>query len=105
MIFFLVLVLSLYVGRQLGWALSGFLYKCPRTLCGILCVGWALVIALGLRMLIDALHPGLVLKVIGFGEGAYLASVNYGLVAEWSIPKPELPRHRFISIFPVLEFI
>jgi len=34
-----------------------------------------------------------------------VANVNYGLVAEWSIPESELTRHKFISFFPMGEFI
>jgi hypothetical protein len=103
--FFVVLVAANYLGRKAGWALSHFLYRCSPALCVVLCSAWAVLIAYGLRLLIDALHPGIILKVISFGDGAYIANVNYGLVAEWSVPESQRPRHMFITVFPMLAFV
>jgi hypothetical protein len=95
--FLAIVAIGLYVGRRAGWWLSRFLYACPRTLCVVLCLVWALAIAFGLRLLIDDFRPGIITKAFSFGVGFYVSSPSFGLVQEGTIPVSELPRHQFMT--------
>lgn len=39
------------------------------------------------------MHPGLVLKIFGYGGGGYISIPNYGLLDHGAIPESEFP-HR-----------
>jgi hypothetical protein len=103
--FFVVVLIALYAGRKVGWRISPFLYRAPQVLCVVLCVGWALLISFGLRLLIDTMHPGVILKALSFGAGFYVASPNYGLLQESTIPALEFPRHMFMKYFTPSAFM
>jgi hypothetical protein len=56
--------------------------------------------------LIGWLHPGAVLKwILGFALGAYVATPNFGLFNESTIPDDAQPRYLMISTLPVLIFV
>jgi hypothetical protein len=99
-------MIGLYVGRKLGWGISKmFLYTLPTVAAVFACLVWGFSIAYGLRAAIDWLQPGLILKVLGFGAGAYVANPSYGLFIEQTIPPEQLGRHYLVSLLPLLVFI
>lgn len=71
----------------------------------ILCVAWAIGLAYGLRLFILAMQPGLLLKIFGYGAGAYISIPNYGLLDESTIPESGMPRHVFIKGVPMTLYI
>ena len=66
---------------------------------------WGVGLAYGLRLFILAMHPGLLLKIFGYGAGAYVSIPNYGLLDEGSIPNEQLPTHIFIKGVPWILFM
>jgi hypothetical protein len=105
MAFFLGCLFSTWVGRKIGWGLSRFLYTSGWAVCIVLCLGWAIGVAYGLRLFILATQPGLLLKVFGYGAGMYISVPNFGLLNESTIPEHGRHRHEFISVVPSLLFI
>ena len=81
------------------------LYSCNWLLCIVLCAGWAIGVAYGLRMFILGTHPGLLLRIFGYGAGMYISVPNFGLVSESTIPAHGRFRHDFIRGVPSILFI
>lgn len=103
--FVLTVLLGPFVGRQIGWSLSKrLLYLLPLFLTIITCVLWGAMTAYLLRYAINRLHPGIILKIVGFGGSAYVAIPNYGLLAESTIPDGERLRHSLIGSVPLISF-
>ena len=108
MIFSIICVLGLFIGRRLGWALSkAWLYPASSEARVIaVCVAWGLWIALGVRELILWQHPHWALKYfLGYGIGAYIASPNFALLQESTIPPEAQRRHTIIESVPALTYI
>jgi hypothetical protein len=106
MVFFLWCSGMTILGRKVGWALSrDVLYKTPRVACIICCIGWGLMNAWGVHRLIETWHPGLLLKIYGYGAGAYISVPNYGLYEKTTIPETALPRHLLIQALPDAVFV
>lgn len=106
MAFFFGCLFSTWVGRKIGWSLSRhFLYTSGWVVSIILCLGWAIGVAYGLRLFILATEPGLFLKIFGYGAGMYISVPNYGLFDESTIPQQGRLRHDFINSVPLLLFI
>ncbi len=105
MVFITVVFVGMYAARKLGWELSRPLYKVNCWAASILLLVWGFAIALGLRLLLDAFHPILILKIIAFGAASYVSIPNYGLIARGTIPDRAWARHLVISSCPLLVFI
>jgi hypothetical protein len=108
MSFAIICILGLIVGRKLGWALSkAWLYTARSdTRVIAVCVAWGLWIALGVRVLILWQQPHWALKyILGYGVGAYIASPNFGLISESTIPPDAQRRHSIIGTVPVVAYI
>jgi hypothetical protein len=106
--FWLVVVLigALTIGRSLGWGFAkAFLYPFPKWLAYPLCASWAVGFSFLARHLIVTQQPGWILKIIIFGEGAYLACANYGLFREDSVPPEEQSRHCLLSEIPLPAYV
>jgi len=85
--FFLVCFIAMFFGRKVGWALCrSLLYTSPWIVCGAVCLGWAVGIAYGLRLLIVNMHPGWLLMIVAFVVAAYISIPNYGLLNESTVP-------------------
>ena len=116
MLFALMALGSAFIGRVIGWRLSPLLYRCKLNLCVLLCVAGSVGIAFGVRLLVDWLHPGLLLKALGFLGGAYISqpafgAVHHGVVLaspllDWTgDPYSFANRTLLIQIFPLACFI
>ena len=106
MAFLFIVLVAMYVARKVGWSLSrSLLYQANFFGALILLLVWGCAIALGLRLLIDALQPTLILKVIAFGAASYVSIPNYGLIAQESALEYAPARHSAISTFGLLAFI
>jgi hypothetical protein len=107
MIFFLITLFGMYIGRKLGWSLSKrVLYVSPLPIALILCLGWGVGVALVVHLLITWQFPNIILKIImGFGAGSYVSIPNFGLLSQATIPDEALPRHTLISGLPLVAFI
>jgi len=107
MIFVLIAITFMYLGRKIGWAISKkILYPVQEPWGGILSIVWGGVVALCVRLLIDWQHPSIVVKIIfGFMLGAYVSVPNYGLFMESTIPPEAMAKHRLLSTLPFLSYI
>jgi len=106
MAFFLGCLFSTWIGNRIGWAISrNLLYTSSWAVCAVVCFVWGIGVAYALRLFILATHPGLLLKIFGYGAGAYISVPNYGLLAESAIPDYEMTRHVFIKGVPMLLYI
>lgn len=97
----------MYIGRKTGWALSkAVLYPSHVAVTALLCIGWGIAVAYAIHALIAWQHPNIIVKIIfGFLLGAYVATPNYGLVAEFSIPPHAMPKHKMIFTLPFFVYI
>ena len=106
MAFFIGCLFSTWIGRKIGWTISrGVLYSSSSAVCIVICLVWSIGVAYALRLSILATQPGLLLKVFGYGAGAYISVPNYGLLDESSIPESGMPRHVLIKGLPFVAFI
>ena len=100
------------LGVHLDWAQGrvgvvpqSLLYTTSWAVCIFLCLAWATGVAYALRLFVLATQPGLLLKLFGYGAGAYISIPNYGLLDESSIPEYGKIRHDFIKGVPMIVFI
>jgi hypothetical protein len=106
MAFFFGCLFATFVGRKIGWAISrALLYSTSWAVCVIVCLVWGVGAAYMLRLFILSMHPGLLLKIFGYGAGAYISIPNYGLLDESTIPDTEIARHVLIKGVPFIVFI
>ena len=106
MVFFFVCLLAIWVGRRTGWALRrAVLYKSNWTVCVLLSCAWAIGTAYCLRFLLLETHPGLLLKIFGYGAWAYVSIPNYGLIQDSTVAPKEMPRHLFLKVVPLFAFV
>jgi hypothetical protein len=68
-------------------------------------LAWGCGTALLLRLAINWLHPGMVLKVMGYGAGAYVSNPAFGLIREDTIPASEHDRHLLVNNLPLVVYI
>jgi len=95
------------VGRKVGWWLSKLIfYPAPAVISFINLIGWGVVVAVGMDVLIGWLHPNVVIKwIMGFALAAYVAIPNYGLLQESSIPDDKQMRHMMISWVSLIVYV
>ena len=107
MTFILLMLLGMYVGRKLGWALSrGVLYRTvlPAAILG--CIVWGAASGFLVHAMLVWQRPGWLLRwVFGYALGAYVAIPNYGLVLEPTVPASAIPRHQVIGVVPLLSYL
>lgn len=103
MAFALLAFTFMVIGRRFGWALSRVvLYSCPTTLAVLGTMCWGLLIAVGMRALLDWQQPTVMLRWgLGYALGAYVSIPNLGLLQESSIPPEDRPRHQLIGQAPL----
>jgi uncharacterized transporter YbjL len=106
MIFTLVALGAMFFVRKIGWYYSrAFLYRNTALLAVILCVVWGLLIASGVRALIEWQQPHWALKwVFGFALGAYTSVPNLGLANRDNTPEGR-DRHRLILLLPLGAYL
>lgn len=106
LLFFILVLGWQLIGRKIGWVLSrAVLYTAPIAVTAIICVIWGVGLAFGYRLLAVHFHPGIILKVLGYGSVAYVSVLNYGLIDERTIPEDKMPIHLLIKTVPLLVFI
>ena len=105
--FFLLSFLGTNILRRLGWRLSrGSLYFVPSFFAVTFCIMWGGCVAGAVHLLIIWLHPFWLVKwIFGYGQGAYAAVPNYGLLRESSVPPGAMFRHQMLSIVPVISYV
>lgn len=104
--FFISCIVAPYIGRKLGWALSRRLfYSTPSGIAVPLCLLWGLALAFGFRHLVTALHPNIILAVLGFMAGGYISIPDYGMGDVWMYPHGSATRRDIVSNFPFLLYI
>lgn len=68
------------------------------------CLLWGSTVAMVVHIIVLTFKPHWILKwVFGFGQGAYAAVPNYGLLS--TIPSDERLRHQLISNVPLAAFV
>jgi hypothetical protein len=104
--FFLTCILGCLIGRRIGWRLSkSLLYPGPPVLVTMYLLVWGSGTAILLRIAIDWLNPGTVLKVLGYGAGAYVSNPAYGLFQKDSIPASQKDRDSLVNNLPFVVYI
>jgi hypothetical protein len=104
--FLLVCFVAQTILRKVGWAMCrAFTYGESTPVCVLFLIIWGIAIAFGYRYLVLLLHPGWIVKIIGYGSAAYVSIPNYGLIAEHTIPSDKVARHSLISNLPLVVFI
>jgi hypothetical protein len=81
------------------------MYGESTPVCMLFLLLWGTAIAFGYRYLVMSLHPGWIVKIIGYGSAAYVSIPNFGLIAEHTIPSDKVARHNLISNFPLVVFV
>lgn len=105
-ILLVILVFGLPLGRKVGWIFSNaILYPLPTVFSAVFCVAWGCGVAYLTHRFIEWEHPRLILAVMIYGAGGYVAIPNYGLFREASIPVEFHARHRTIQLLPLLSYI
>ena len=107
MLFFILAVIYLSIGRTLGWALSrSLLYTVRTPVLLVLGVAWGVLVAGTMRGLINWQEPGTILRwVMGYALGAYVAVPNYGLLNESTIPPEAALRHQLVFLLPLAAYV
>jgi hypothetical protein len=81
-------------------------YPAPAVISFINLIGWGVVVAVGIDVVIAWLHPNVVIKwIMGFALAAYVAIPNYGLLQESSIPDDKQMRHMMISWVSLIVYV
>jgi len=98
-------LIAMFVGRKIGWALSeAILSGGPLPLSISLCVAWGMLFGFGLHVLIREFQPNLIALVFGYGVGTYASVPNFGLFASRSIPSMMKDGRSLIEEVPWLAF-
>jgi len=106
MLFAFCILVGIYVGRKIGWALSkAILYPAPLGITTVVCILWGLGMAVLVHLAITLLKPGLIMKVISYGAGGYVATPNFGLFTEDTLPLEIQGRHQFVTSLPFVLFV
>jgi hypothetical protein len=81
-------------------------YPAPAVISFINLIGWGVVVAVGIDVVIAWLHPNVVIKwIMGFALADYVAIPNYGLLQESSIPDDKQMRHMMISWVSLIVYV
>jgi hypothetical protein len=107
MLFVLIALLFMYVGRKLGWMLSrAVLYSAPTGVVVSLSIGWGVLVAFAIRELLNWQQPGLVLRwLFGYWCGGYVAVPDFGLFSPPTMPQEAQSRHHVIVSASSIAFI
>jgi hypothetical protein len=104
--FFICCIVAPFIGRKLGWTLSRrVFYSMPSAVAVPLCLLWGVVIAFAFRLSITVLHPNLLLAILGFAAGAYIAVPDLGISEVWMFPNGSATRKDIVSNFPFLMYL
>ena len=105
--FFVLSFFGTNILRRLGWRLSrGSLYFVQSFFAVTFCIFWGGCIAGLVHSLIGWLHPFWLVKwIFGYGQGAYAAVPNYGLLQESSIPPEAMLRHQILWTVPLVSYV
>ena len=106
-VFFLLLFIATNILRRLGWRFSrNSLYSVRSFFAVTFCISWGGCIAGIVYLLIGWLHPFWLIKwIFGYGQGAYAAVPNYGLLQESTIPPGAMLRHQILSTVPLVSYL
>jgi hypothetical protein len=106
MVFFIITLVGMYVGRKIGWLLSKrLLYTSHVGVSAVLCAVWGVIVAWTVSSLVAWREPGLVLKIImGYALGCYVSIPNFGLMKAETIPSGITARHLMISWLPLIIY-
>lgn len=111
-LYFVIIMMLVFsqVGRKIGWALSKkFVYGLEITLekALVFAFGWCVLIFVLDTMIINYFHPYWIVKwIFGYALGAYVASPNFGLVDENTIPiEYEKNKSQIVQTLPQALFI
>ena len=66
---------------------------------------WGVFFAGVTRVIIESQHVGIIVKVILYGAGAYVAMPSYGMLDELSIPPEQMTKHLMIQVVPSVAYI
>ncbi len=81
-----VMAFCLMLGRKLGWVFSKvLLYPAPIFVDILVSIAWGAFFAFLTRWLIEWRHVGIIIKLMLYGAGAYVAMPSYGLFDESTI--------------------
>ncbi len=106
MVYFIVTIVFMYVGRMLGWAFSRPLYTASLATVVIFGIFWGVVVAGSVCGLIFWQEPGWILRwVMGYALGAYVSIPNYGLVDEATVPDETILQHVLLKLIPWVTYI
>jgi hypothetical protein len=105
MAFFLWCTFMTFLGRKLGWEVSKLLYQFGLFSCVVFCIVWGIVNGQGVHQLIKTWHPGLLLKIYGYGAGAYVAIPNYELFDESTLSEELRMRGGIIAFISVVSYV
>jgi hypothetical protein len=104
--FFICCIVAPFIGRKMGWTLSRrVFYSMPSAVAVPLCLLWGVAIALAFRWSITGLHPNLILAILGFAAGAYIAVPDLGIGEVWMAPYGSATRKDIVSNFPFLMYL
>jgi hypothetical protein len=106
--FAVIVIVSSLLLRPLAWKLCRGVFYPLRShwVAALGLFSWGLFLAIGLRLLIIQYQPHWALKyLLGYGLGAYIAFINYGLFNDATIPPEARTRHMIVEVLPFATFV
>src|SRR5580658_3748212 len=106
--FVVIVIVSSLLLRPFAWKLCRGVFYPLRShwVAAYGLFAWGFLLAIGLRLLIIQYQPHWAVKyLLGYGLGAYIAFINYGLFNDASIPPEARARHMLIEILPFATFV
>jgi hypothetical protein len=106
MLYIILVLFGLFFLRKIGWFLcKNGLYESSAITVTIVCIIWGTLIAYCFYLLSRWQNPHYILMIIGYGAGAYVSILNYGLLKSDSVPKDKFLKHNLIFFLPLFSFI
>lgn len=103
--FMIVFIMFLVVGKWLGWSLyKNHIYHRNKFVGFVVLLLWVCLVAILVRYIIITFNLGLISKIIFYGAGGYVSTMNYGL-GEHGFNYKNNIHHGIFSLTCIISYI